>query len=189
MKSTAAWIGQVISWLVIFAVLAVLAVCVLIPRLGGGTPYTILTGSMSSSYPPGTLVVTKPVAINQVNIGDVITFQVETGKPTVVTHRVIGTTVAKDGTPRLITKGDSNASPDADLVQAAQIKGTMWYAVPVLGRANVLLDKSQHQVVAIAVGSGLLLYAAFMLVSAASDTRSAKTSRRRAARQKGEVSA
>ncbi|VXB40013.1 signal peptidase I [Aeromicrobium sp. 9AM] len=179
MKSTAGWIGQVVSWFVIFAMLAVLAVCVLIPRLGGGTPYTILTGSMRSSLPPGTLIVVKPTSADNVDIGDVITFQIESGKPTVASHRVIGKTVADDGSPRLITKGDDNAAADSDLVRPEQIRGKLWYSVPVLGRANTLLDKSQHQTIVLAVGGGLLIYAAFMLVSAATDSRPARASRRK----------
>ena len=179
MKSAAGWIGQVVSWLVIFAMLAVLAVCVLVPRLGGGTPYTILTGSMKSSLPPGTLIVVRPTPANEINIGDVITFQIETGKPTVASHRVIGKTVADDGTPRLITKGDDNAAADPDLVQPAQIRGKLWYSVPVLGRANTLLDKSQHQTLVISAGGALLVYAAFMLVSAAADSHPPRTSRRK----------
>lgn len=179
MKSAAGWIGQVISWFVIFAMLAVLAVCVLIPRLGGGTPYTILTGSMKSSLPPGTLVVVKPTPTEQIDIGDVITFQIETGKPTVATHRVIGKTVADDGSPRLITKGDDNAAADTDLVRPEQIRGKLWYSVPVLGRANTVLDKSQHQAAVVSVGAGLLLYAAYMLVSAATESRPARGSRRK----------
>ena len=171
MKSTAGWIGQVISWLVIFVMLAVLAVCVLIPRLGGATPYTILTGSMKSSLPPGTLVVVKPTPAEQIDIGDVITFQIETGEPAVATHRVIGKTEAEDGTLRLITKGDDNSVADSDQVRPAQIRGRLWYSVPVLGRANVLLDKSQHQTVVVSVGAGLFLYAAFILVSAATESR------------------
>lgn len=189
MKSIAGWIGQVASWFVIFAMLAVLAACVLVPRLGGGTPYTILTGSMRATYPPGTLVVTRPVPIDQISIGDVVTYQIAPGRPTVATHRVIGTTVAEDGAPRLITQGDSNAAPDAELVRAAQVKGTVWYSVPVLGRANVLLDTSQHQGVVVTVGAGLLLYAAFMLVSAAVDTRSSRGARPETAREDAEVSA
>ena len=179
MKSTAGWIGQVVSWFVIFAMLAVLAVCVLIPRLGGATPYTILTGSMKSSLPPGTLVVVQPTSPDKINIGDVITFQIETGKPTVASHRVIGKTVAEDGSARLITKGDDNAAADSDLVRPEQIRGKLWYSVPVLGRANTLLDKSQHQTLVISAGGALIVYAAFMLVSAATDTRPPRASRRK----------
>ncbi|NRQ50540.1 signal peptidase I [Aeromicrobium stalagmiti] len=171
MKSIAGWIGQVVSWLVIFAVLGVLAICVLVPRLGGGTPYTILTGSMASSYPPGTLVVVRPTPIDEIAIGDVITYQLEPGKPAVATHRVIGEKIADDGSTRLLTQGDDNSAPDLGSVRAEQIRGTLWYAAPYLGRANQLLDRSQHQAAVVAVGSGLVIYAAFMLVSAAVDVR------------------
>ncbi|MEV7396591.1 signal peptidase I [Aeromicrobium sp. NPDC092404] len=179
MKSTAGWIGQVVSWFVIFAMLAVLAVCVLIPRLGGGTPYTILTGSMKSTLPQGTLVVVKPTPMDQIEIGDVITFQIKPGEPAVATHRVTARTVADDGTPRFFTKGDDNNAPDREQVRAEQIRGKLWYSVPVIGRANTLLDKSQHQAAVVTAGSGLLLYAAFMLVSAATDSRSPRASRRK----------
>lgn len=169
MKSTAGWIGQVISWLVIFGVFAVLAVCVVIPRLGGGTPYTILTGSMKSTLPPGTLVVVKPTPIDQIEIGDIITFQIASNEPTVATHRVIGRTVADDGGARLFTKGDDNDLADTAEVRAEQIRGRLWYSLPVVGRANILLDRSQHQGIVVAIGSGLMLYAVFMLVSAATE--------------------
>ncbi|GAA3531504.1 signal peptidase I [Aeromicrobium panaciterrae] len=178
MKSTAGWIGQVISWFVIFAMLAVLAICVLIPKLGGATPYTILTGSMRSSLPPGTLVVVKPTPVDQIDIGDVITFQIRTGDPTVATHRVIAKTVGDDGTPRLLTKGDDNTAADAAPVRAEQVRGKLWYSVPVLGRANVLLDRTQHQTLVVGAGAGLLIYAAFMLVTAATETRPRRPSRR-----------
>ena len=40
--------------------MAVLALTIVIPRLTGSTPYTVLTGSMVPTYPPGTLIVVKP---------------------------------------------------------------------------------------------------------------------------------
>ena len=52
MRPVAAWFGQVVAWAVIVAVVSVLAVAVLVPRVTGATPYTILTGSMRPSFPP-----------------------------------------------------------------------------------------------------------------------------------------
>ncbi len=46
------WLGQLLAWLAILGVVAILLVAVLVPRLGGATPYTILTGSMKPDYPP-----------------------------------------------------------------------------------------------------------------------------------------
>ncbi len=76
--SGGSWVA---CWLVILAVVAMLAVAVAIPRLGGGTPYTILTGSMEPNYPPGTLVVAKPAEPSDIRIGDVITFQLGRASP------------------------------------------------------------------------------------------------------------
>ncbi len=52
MRSVLGWAGQVFAWLVILAMVSLLAVAVVIPRLGGATPYTVLTGSMQPGMPP-----------------------------------------------------------------------------------------------------------------------------------------
>ena len=61
MRHVATWTVRVAAWTVILGVAAVLAVAVLVPRVGGATPYTVLTGSMAPTYPPGSLVVVRPV--------------------------------------------------------------------------------------------------------------------------------
>ncbi len=165
------WLGQVLGWLVILGVLLITALMLVVPRLGGAEPYTILTGSMRTSYPPGTLVVIKPVDAEQVQIGDVITFQLESGQDTVVTHRVIGVRAGADGQPEFITKGDANPSADADAVRSVQLRGRLWYAVPYLGRVNVLLSGHQRQLAVYGVVGALGLYAASMFVGAARDRR------------------
>ena len=80
-RSVVGWIQQVIAWTVILGVLFMITAAVLVPRLGGATPYTILTGSMTPKMPPGTLVVVKPRPIDKIGIGDVITYQFESGSP------------------------------------------------------------------------------------------------------------
>jgi len=165
LRSVVGWLGQIVSWIVIVAVVAMLAVCVAIPRIGGATPYTILTGSMRPTMPPGTLVVSKPTHVDDIDIGDVITFQIESGKPTVATHRVIGRTTDREGNPQFLVQGDANDVPDANPVRAVQIKGKLWYKVQHLGRVNVLIDNAQRQVVSVLIISGLLAYAGFMFAS------------------------
>ena len=49
--SVARWVGRVVAWMVILTSLAALTVAVLVPRLGGATPYEILTGSMQPGLP------------------------------------------------------------------------------------------------------------------------------------------
>ena len=51
------WISRIVSYTLLAAMLTILAATVVIPRVSGSTPYTILTSSMRPTYPPGTLVV------------------------------------------------------------------------------------------------------------------------------------
>src|SRR5690606_40882381 len=97
------WTGRVLTWLVILAASAAIAVAVVVPRIAGATPYTILTSSMEPTYPPGTLVVVRPTPIDRIGIGSVITFQRESGKAAVVTHRVVSIGQAADGERRFRT--------------------------------------------------------------------------------------
>jgi signal peptidase len=160
---------QVIAWMVILGVSAVLAVTVVVPRIAGATPYTILTGSMQPHYPPGTLVVVKPAPINRIGIGKVITYQLRSGEPTVVTHRVVAVRMTVKGDRMLQTKGDANDSTDPKWVRPVQVKGELWYAVPYLGRATNLLTGRERQAVLLVVVIGLFGYAAVMFGSAFRD--------------------
>lgn len=175
MRATARWLGQVLAWLVILGVLAVLAAAVAVPRFAGATPYTVLTGSMEPSYPPGTLVVVKPADFDEIGLGDVITYQIESGKPAVATHRVVGEARRFDGTRVLITQGDANGDPDPQPVTAVQVRGELWYSVPYLGHVNTALSGQQRQV-AVWVVAGLLVgYAAYMFVGAIRDRRRSRS--------------
>lgn len=155
---------RVASWLVVAGVTALVLVAVVVPRLAGATPYTVLTGSMTPTYPPGTLVVVRPVAIDDVRAGDVVTFQLRSGDPAVATHRVVRVGWTADGERLLTTQGDANASPDAVPVREVQLRGEVWYAVPWVGRLNVLLSPGQHQLLVRLAAGGLFLYAGLLLV-------------------------
>lgn len=161
------WLTQVVAWFVIAAVVVVLAACVVVPQVAGATPYTILTGSMRPGMAPGTLVVVKPVDADRIAIGTVITYQLRSGDPTVVTHRVVAQGVKDDSTPIFRTQGDANDVPDPVWVRPVQIKGERWYAIPYLGHVSAAISGSQRRTATVVVGVGLLGYAAAMFVGAA----------------------
>ena len=163
MKGVAGWMWRLLMWLLILSVVAVITGAVLIPRAGGGTPYTVLTGSMRPSYPPGTLIVSKPVDAEDINIGDAITYQLKSGESTVVTHRVIATRMGEDGTLEFLTKGDANTTQDKDAVRAVQVRGRLWYAVPYLGYVNSMLTGHQRQLATWGVGGLLGIYSIVQL--------------------------
>ncbi len=165
-RSVAGWLGQVLAWIVILAVAGVLVVSVLIPRFGGATPYTILTGSMRPQMPPGTLAVIKPVDTDSLGLGTVVTYQLESGEPAVVTHRIVSVGINGRGERVFTTQGDANESPDVKQVLPVQIKGKLWYDVPYLGYVNSAITGKERHITMIIVVSGLLLYSAYMFGSA-----------------------
>src|SRR4051812_37968410 len=83
------YIGLGLSWGLLAFVVLVAALVILIPAVTRSTPYTILTSSMEPGLPPGTLVVVKPIDPDDIRIGTIITFQLKSGEPEMVTHRVI----------------------------------------------------------------------------------------------------
>lgn len=172
-RSAGRFVVQVVAWLVILVLLAALTAAVLVPRLVGGTAFTVLTGSMTPTYPPGTLIVDRPVDPEDITIGSAVTFQIESGEPQVVTHRVIAVRPGPDGEPEFKTQGDANDSPDQGWRPAAAVRGEVWYAIPHLGRIDGVLDGQTRQLGIYAVAGALVLYAGANLVGAARDRRRA----------------
>lgn len=157
-------IVRAVSWVVLLGATALVTLAVLVPRVAGATPYTVLTGSMSPAYPAGTLVVVRPVALADVRVGDVVTYQLRSGEPTVATHRVVGVGWTADGEKVLTTRGDANSVADAEPVREVQLRGEVWYSLPWVGRLNVLLSPDQHQLLVQLAAGGLFLYAAVLLL-------------------------
>ncbi len=162
-------LSRVLCWLVVVAIAAVVTVAVLIPRAFGGTPYVILTGSMQPSIPPGSLVVTRPVAADTLGLGQVITYQRASGEPTVVTHRVVAQGVSAAGEKVFRTQGDANTAADPGWIRPVQIRGERWYDVPYLGYLTSAISAPVRQALQTAIVAGLLLYAAFMFTSGLRD--------------------
>lgn len=146
--------------------LALLAVAVAVPRIGGATPYVVQTGSMSPTLEPGTLVVVKPRPAHELRIGDVVTYQLVSGRPATATHRVVEIGAGLDGELRFRTQGDANSAADAAWVRPAQLRGVVWYHLPWVGRISVALDPIRHQGLERVVGWSLVLVGASMVVGA-----------------------
>ena len=164
-----------ISLGILLLVLALGAITIAVPAAVGGMPLSVLTGSMRPTYPPGTLVVIKPAAPEEIGVGDVITFQIESGKPAVATHRVIArSTDSGTGEVRFTTQGDANNTPDPEQVQTAQIRGKVWYAIPYLGWANQAIDGGTRSWAVPALAGALFLYAAWTVGSGLRERRQKK---------------
>ena len=165
-RATAGWLGHLLGFAVVLGVTALLAVGVVVPRVTGATPYTILTSSMEPDLPPGTLVISRPVDPDEIGIGDVITYQLRSGEPAVVTHRVVSVGFTTAGDYVFVTQGDANARPDEEPVRAVQVRGEAWYAVPYVGRVTSLIDNDDRRLLSWAIGGALLTQGAWWLAEA-----------------------
>lgn len=166
------WMRNIVSWVLLLSVGAVLLAMVVVPRLSGATPYTVLTGSMEPGLPPGTLVVVKPTPATDLSAGDVITFQPYSGNPAVVTHRVDGIFYDAQSQMRIYTKGDANNVADDWVLVPEQVRGRVWYSVPQLGRVNSLLSGQSRSMLVTVVGVALAGYAVWMFGSSLRERKS-----------------
>jgi len=166
------YIGVGLSFGLLSLVLVLAVMVVALPMLTKSTPFTVLTSSMTPSYPAGTLVIVKPTDPQQIRIGDVITYQIKSGQPEVITHRVIQIVEpAKVGdTVKFITKGDANSLADP-VVKSIQVRGTVWYAVPYIGWINNIINGSTRNALVPIIAGGLFLYAGYMAASTFIDRR------------------
>ncbi len=152
-------LGTGIAGALFAMVLAVAALVIVVPMAVGGQALTVLTNSMAPGMPPGTLAIMKPTPIDDIKVGDVMTYQIRSGDPAVVSHRVVSRSISTDGETTFITRGDNNDLDDANPVTAVQIRGTVWYSIPLLGWVNSALTGGMRTwivpiVVAICFGYG-----------------------------------
>ena len=181
-KGLWSYLGLAVSAVLLILVIALAAVAIVIPKLAGALPMTVLTSSMVPRFPPGTLIVVKPVNPDDLAIGDVATYQMVSGKPGVITHRIIAINLMASGGRTFEFMGDNNGVPDAEPVQEAQIQGKLWYSIPLIGWVNNLVNGA-NKVWIIPVLAGLLLsYAGYMVVSALAEANRARRVRRRIAK-------
>lgn len=130
--------NQVVTVLLVIAVGGVLVVNVG-PLFLPYHVYTVLSGSMGQTIPVGSEVVLRPVAADQVETGDIITFSPPGHAGTLVTHRVVNVITDAKGQKFWQTQGDANGVPDAWLLPATGTGWKYWFQVPLLGYLFVML--------------------------------------------------
>ncbi|WP_413601306.1 signal peptidase I [Curtobacterium sp. Curtsp57] len=168
-------LGLSTGMLVIVAGLAV--VLIVIPKATDSTPLTVLTQSMEPTLPPGTLLVVKPTPLEDIRIGDVVTYQIVSGQPAVISHRVVAVESSSDGARTFVLKGDNNAEPDPSPVTAAQVRGVVWYSIPEVGYVNQLVNGSRGWLIPVVAGILLAYSAAMITIGVTSSVRRRRRSR------------
>ncbi len=154
---------------------------IVVPAVTGSTALTVLTSSMEPGLPPGTLVVVRPTPIDEIAPGSIMTYQLRSGEPTVVTHRVLEQHRTADGGYRFVTKGDANPAPDPGFVREVQVRGTVWYSIPLVGWVTQVVTGEVRAVVIPIAVLALSIYAVSMIVAG---VRERSRERRRSAAER-----
>lgn len=119
-------------------------------RLLGWIPLAVLSGSMEPQYPVGSLIFVRPVAAEDVKLGDPITFYMADGR-TLATHRV---TQVDEASQSFKTKGDANAVEDQGTVSFDRLVGSPKFCVPLAGYVSILAGSAQGKMI---LGAALLV--------------------------------
>ena len=102
----------------------------------GCKAYVITTNSMEPNIKDGDIIIVKKDKEENLQKGDIITFQNKSG---IVTHRITNIE-EKDGKKEYTTKGDNNTIEDLETVTYEKIKGKVILKVPILGKLIILLE-------------------------------------------------
>lgn len=141
----------------LFAIVIVLAILLAGPRLIGLQVYTVLSGSMQSVYPTGSLIYITDVEPETLEVNDVITFKMSGGA--IATHRIVEL-VPDESNPDIIrfrTKGDENKVTDGSLVDYSSVVGKPVFCIPNLGYLATYITQPPGKYVAATVAIVLII--------------------------------
>jgi signal peptidase len=134
MLTTRRWIVGLLAALTLAAA-APIAVYAQPGLVGDDEARIVLTGSMEPAISPGDIVfLDTDVTVDEVRVGDVVTFRGHADAGTTYTHRVVDVSENTGGTV-LATKGDANEDPDPMRVDDAMLVGAVDHQIPVYGKA------------------------------------------------------
>lgn len=115
--------------------------------------YTVLTPSMSPSYNVGDVVFVHIEGPDNINVGDVITFNPSNDSEAYLTHRVSEKIddYKNTGVTCFKTKGDANDSEDGFLIDQSRVVGKVVFGIPGLGYIIRFVQLKWYIIIAITV--------------------------------------
>ena len=151
-------VKNIISYIVIVIVFIFMVISIL-SNLGlfGYKFYDVLTGSMSPTINPGSLIIVKEIDDKEVKEGDVITFK-GTSTSNLTTHRVVEV-IDKNNNIKFQTKGDANDVLDPMLIDGNLLVGKVVFNVPYMGKVMSFIN--QYRVIIVILIIAYLCFGTF----------------------------
>ena len=124
-------LARLLPVLGVLALLALLLATIAAPSLSGYRTYVIYGSSMEPTIKLGSLIVAKSVSVDDLEVGDIITFRSH-GNETTITHRIAAIR-HEDGQHYFKTKGDASNRADPVEIQLEDGVRQVAYHLPYLG--------------------------------------------------------
>lgn len=125
----------------------------LAPRFGWRVD-AVFSGSMEPELKVGSVVVTRPVEVGEIKVGDIITFYSPLDeRPT--SHRVVA--VEEGSAFHFRTDGDANEDADPFIVPAQNVVGKVWFHLPLLGYVSQFVKTPLGLLVTICIPGFILI--------------------------------
>jgi signal peptidase I len=138
----------------------------LVPAALGLHRYVILTGSMTGTYDPGSIVFDKQVPTSSLEVGDAITYAPPPGMSPnheLVTHRIVRIAPGRGGNRVYQTKGDANKTADRwRFMLPADDQDKVVFHLPYAGFIFAVLGVAQFRMALI--GAPALLVALWIVI-------------------------
>lgn len=117
----------------LFLLIAVVTVC-------GAKGYSVASNSMNPKLSKGDVVFVRETPFEELQKGDIVTVEFKTGGGT-YTHRIVSIDYEKK---EIFTAGDKTGLVDHESAVAEQIKGKVWFSIPLLGYLSLLLTNMNY---------------------------------------------
>ena len=145
--------------------------------LGDYQMHNVLTRSMESVYPQGTLIVTKPIDPKALVVGNDITFYQDA--TTTVVHRItaVRENFNNSGQPAFVTKGVDNLREDSNILLADNVIGKVVFFVPHIGSISQNISSQFPAIIAFLIFGYLFSYFLNMTIGETSKERKLRKAR------------
>lgn len=151
MSNTLKKIWNVVST-VLVVIMVLCAVFLMGSRLLGFKCFTVISGSMQPKYMVGDLIYVKEVDVNNIKVGDDITFILNEDL-VVATHQVVRIDAENK---HFYTKGIANEIEDNDPVHFNNVIGVPEFSIPKLGYVSDFIQNPPGMYITIGVGAVLI---------------------------------
>ncbi len=113
-----------------------------VSNLGGFTPMTVQSDSMSPTFDQGNLIVIKTCDTSKLQVGDIVTFHtIIDNQYALNTHR-IESIDELNGMRSFTTKGDNNDVADTHIISDGDIVGQYVFKIPGMGKVMDFLSST-----------------------------------------------